>query len=348
MGSFAPRRWAVTIPESLEPILGLLAISAAMGLGVYAALAASGIAAFFGLLELPALLVGLAAPQVWGSLLGLLAIEWLAGAYRLSDLAWNAVHTLVRPLAAALFVATAVAPDQQAFQWIVALGGFTIALAAHTPILALRTAARTAGPFVNPLLVSALQTLVAAGLTLLALLWPLYAAATAALILLLPLPWLPFVSGASYLAISAATVTLTEAGRTRAWEIGPDRLPRRARPVLEAELNESMESVRWTRVALARVGRRRPFYSGRLLLHGNGPRFLHRRWFRPRVIELGRGPGHADQALLVETLEVEAAEPYALCLTRQAPRGAAILAELDPGRAAGSSEPKPGVDPRKH
>ncbi len=338
----------MTIPESLEPILGLLAISVAMGLSVYPALAAAGIAAFFGLLELPSSLVGLAAPQVWVSLLGLLAIEWLAGAFRLADLGWNVVHTLVRPLAAALFVATAVAPDQHAFQWIAALGGLTVAFAVHASILALRTAARTVGPFLNSILLSALQTLVAAGLTLLALRWPLYGAAAAALILLLPLLWLSFVSGAAYLAISAATAMLSQAGRPGAWQIGPDRLPRRARRVLEAKLSQPLDSLRWTPLALARIGRRRPFYRGGLLLDLNGPRFLHRRWFRPRVIELGRGRGRADNALLVETLEVEAAEPYALCLTQVAPRGAAIVAELERGRAAGTSEPEPGVDPRKH
>ena len=56
--------------------------------------------------------------------------------------------------------------------------------------------------------------------------------------------------------------------------------------------------------------------------------FVHRRRFQTVSLRLGLGYAHPDDGALVETVEVDARVPYALCVGPEAPPASAILAEL--------------------
>jgi hypothetical protein len=324
-------------PTPPELLLSLLAGAAAIGLSPYAALAATGLASYLGLVALPGTLSGLAAPVIWGSLLALTLLDAALSHYRLSDLVWNAFHTLVRPLAAVLYASAALAHTSEALQWVGALTALLLALLVHFSVLAVRTAARSAGPISRRSGFTALRLLAAAALATLAPAAPPYAAALAALLLLAPLPSFPRLWGAVSLALRAVLVALTRPDRLHRWDSGADKLPRRLRRALERELGEPIGPARSARVTLARLGPRWVYRPGRLVFsHLRPPLFVYRRALRPRVLRLQRGVGRPDHRALIETLEVEGRMPYAFCLDPAAPTGPAIMAELEGGAERGA------------
>lgn len=325
--------------------LSFFALSAALGLTLYAGLAAPGMAAYFGLVALPASLAGLATPAVWGSLLGLLALEWLASSTRLTDLAWTLLHTLVRPLAASLLASVGLDSLPRSVQWGGALAAFVIALLVQLTVLALRVAARTPAPSPHPWIITALQTFLAAALGILAFVYPEAAAVIAGLLILIPLPWAPRLGVLAYSALRAGFAALAQPGRTRTrWETGADRLPSSVRQAIEAHLGRRLGAVRSARITLARLGPHWLFQRGRLVIIPQAPPlFARRRLFRPHVRQLDPGVGRANGELLLELLEIEAATPYALCVGPEAPPSAVILAAIE-GKERYERKETPGAD----
>ncbi len=315
-------------PDLLETALTLAAMAVAIGLSLYAALAVPGILAYLGLIELPVPISGLAVPLVWSTLIALALVDLACGRYRIGDLVWTALHTLARPLAAALLASAVLAAGPRDIQWFGALAALGLAALVHVSVMAVRTARRTAGPVPALHGLTAIQILTAAGLAGLAWTAPPFAASIAAVLVLAPLPWTPRLWGAAFLLLSAIYAALTRAGRFHRWE-SPDALRGATRRLIERELGDSIGAARSARVTLARLGPGWPYLRGRLVVASERmPLFAHKRGFRTRLIPLGRASGDADHGAIVETVEVEAAAPYALCLGPDSPSGPAILAAL--------------------
>ena len=118
----------MTAPE-LIGIAASLALLA--GWRLYAAVLAAGLAVRFGGIDLPA---GLAVFGHWwvigAAALGT-AAEFLADKVAFVDSAWDAVHTLVRPIGGALLAFAVVSPDNAALGVVTVLLGGGAALAAH-------------------------------------------------------------------------------------------------------------------------------------------------------------------------------------------------------------------------
>lgn len=316
--------------ETLDLLITTLVLAASIGLSLYAALLVPSLVAALAPAALPASLAGLAAPHIWGTLIALLVIEWLTGRDRLADLSWHALHTLVKPLAAALLASLALTGLERPGQWAAALVASGLALALHMPALAARVAARTAGPYARRGLITSTQTGLALALAALAISAPPFAAGAAAIALFAPLPWLPRIWGAARLFLAAAFDALSRAGRPRAWE-ADERLPRPLRRAVEAELGSSLAGLKTTPVTLARLGFEHPYWRGRLLVLPGRPPLFARRRLRPHLLRLSQGDPASDRGLLVETVEVESAraeESYALCLGPETAPLAAILAVL--------------------
>ena len=116
-------------------IIGLAAsLSLLAGWRLYAAVLAAGLAVRFGGFGLPGELAGLAVLGKWWVLavagIGALA-EFFADKVMWLDSAWDAVHTLVRPIGGALLAFAVVAPDNAVVGVITVLLGGGAALAAH-------------------------------------------------------------------------------------------------------------------------------------------------------------------------------------------------------------------------
>ena len=127
----------------LETLGFALGTSFASGLNLYATVAAAGLFQRFGIVTLPEPLQILANPVVLGVALTLFLVEFIADKIPYVDSAWDALHTLIRPPAAALLSYSAFAGGGVPQQWMLAaalLGG-SVALTSHGAKASTRAAA---------------------------------------------------------------------------------------------------------------------------------------------------------------------------------------------------------------
>jgi hypothetical protein len=123
------------------------------GLNVYATIATLGVLQRYGVIHLPASLQVLAHPWILGIAIALYVIEFFADKIPYVDTIWDAVHTLIRPPAAALlaYSATVAAPSE--WRWGAALLAGGVALTSHGTKASTRAAVNTSPePFSNWLL----------------------------------------------------------------------------------------------------------------------------------------------------------------------------------------------------
>ena len=134
----------------LETLSLVLGAGFSSGLNLYATIATLGLLQRFGIVHLPERLQVLSHPVVLGIALGLYLIEFLADKIPYFDSIWQAIHTFIRPPAAALvaFSATAAAPEE--WRWGAALLAGSIALTSHGTKASARAAANMSPePFSN-------------------------------------------------------------------------------------------------------------------------------------------------------------------------------------------------------
>jgi len=129
---------AMTPLETLSLVLGA---GFASGLNVYATVATLGLLQRFGVINLPQQLQVLSHPFVLAIAGTLYLMEFLADKVPFIDSIWQAIHTFIRPPAAALlaFSATAAAPEP--WRWAAALVAGGIALTSHGTKASARAAA---------------------------------------------------------------------------------------------------------------------------------------------------------------------------------------------------------------
>jgi Domain of unknown function (DUF4126) len=120
------------------------------GLNLYATIATLGVLQRFGIIHLPESLQVLSHPWVIGIAAALYVIEFFADKIPYVDTAWDAVHTLIRPPAAAILAyASAVAAPPE-WRWGAALLAGGVALTSHGTKASARAAANMSPePFSN-------------------------------------------------------------------------------------------------------------------------------------------------------------------------------------------------------
>ena len=114
--------------ETLSLVLGT---GFSSGLNLYATVATLGLLERFGVIHLPDKLQMLAHPLVLGVALGLYVVEFLADKIPYVDSVWQAVHTFIRPPAAALLAFSVTAAASEPWRWAAALLAGGIALTSH-------------------------------------------------------------------------------------------------------------------------------------------------------------------------------------------------------------------------
>jgi hypothetical protein len=116
----------------LETLGFALGTSFASGLNLYATVAAAGLFERLGIIHLPPSLAILAHPVVFGIALTLFVVEFVADKIPYVDSVWDAVHTFIRPPAAA-FLSYGAFAGEVPEQWRIAaalLAG-SVALTSH-------------------------------------------------------------------------------------------------------------------------------------------------------------------------------------------------------------------------
>src|SRR6267143_1040579 len=120
------------------------------GLNLYATVATLGLLQRFGVIHLPASLEILAHPWVLGIAAALYLLEFVADKVPYVDTLWDAVHTFIRPPAAALLAYGAAGAAAPEWRWGAALLAGSVALASHGTKASARAAVNTSPePFSN-------------------------------------------------------------------------------------------------------------------------------------------------------------------------------------------------------
>lgn len=173
----------------LIELLGLAgSLSLLSGWRLYATVLVTGLAMRSGWVPLPEqleMLSVLANPWVIGVAAVGTVMEFLADKVMWLDSAWDAVHSLVRPVGGALLALAIVDPGDPAWQVVAFLLGGGAAFAAHAGKASARAAVNTSPEPVSNLLVSTAEDVATAGLLALAIANPLAAAVIAVLLLAL-------------------------------------------------------------------------------------------------------------------------------------------------------------------
>ena len=170
-------------------IIGIAAsLSLLAGWRLYAAVLAAGLAVRFAGVDLPGELSGLEMLGNWWVLavagVGTLA-EFLADKVAFVDSAWDAVHTLVRPVGGALLAFAVVGPDNPALGVITVLLGGGAALAAHGAKAGTRAMINTSPEPVSNVVASVAEDGVTAAGLWLVFTHPEWAAVTAGVLLVI-------------------------------------------------------------------------------------------------------------------------------------------------------------------
>jgi hypothetical protein len=127
-----------------------LGTSFASGLNLYATVAAAGLLQRFGVITLPPSLQVLAHPAVLAIAIAMFVIEFVADKIPVVDSVWDAVHTFIRPPAAAILAYSAFGPVPEAWKLGAALLAGSVALTSHGAKASMRAAANTSPePFSN-------------------------------------------------------------------------------------------------------------------------------------------------------------------------------------------------------
>jgi Domain of unknown function (DUF4126) len=137
----------------MNPIetLGLaLGAGFSSGLNLYATIATLGLLQRFGVIHLPEQLQVLGHPWVLGIAIALYVIEFLADKIPLVDTVWDAIHTVIRPPAAALLAYGAAGAAPPEWRWGAALLAGGVALTSHGTKASTRAAVNASPePFSN-------------------------------------------------------------------------------------------------------------------------------------------------------------------------------------------------------
>ena len=170
----------------LETLGYALGTSFAAGLNLYATVAAAGLFQRFGIIHLPEPLQVLAHPVVLGLAVALFLIEFIADKIPYVDSVWDAVHTFIRPPAAAFLSYSAFAggvPEQ----WKIgaALLAGSVALTSHGAKATTRAAANTSPEPISNWTLSLAEDSIAVFLSWLAATHPLITAGVVVVLVIL-------------------------------------------------------------------------------------------------------------------------------------------------------------------
>lgn len=161
----------------LETLGFSLGTSFASGLNLYATVAAVGLFQRFGIIQLPPSLQVLANPIVLGVAIILFLVEFIADKIPYVDTAWDALHTFIRPPAAAILAYSAFGQVPEEWKIGAALLAGSVALTSHGAKATTRAAANTSPEPVSNWTLSVLEDGLAVFLAWLSATHPILAAA---------------------------------------------------------------------------------------------------------------------------------------------------------------------------
>ena len=319
------------MPFSSALIIGagrLAGVAVACGFNLYATVAFLGIGSRLQWFELPAELRGLEHSVVIGSATILYLAESIIDKFPYIDAVWEAVHTLIRPLATGLLAALAFSGGSDTQMVTAAAAVALLTLAAHGAKAGLRIAVRTPDrPFVR-IGISILEDAVALGIAAAALLHPAAAVAVATLAGLVLIVAGPALWRAGLLGMRAFVARLRGFFGQRRWR-SRDEIPGMLRRLIDPDPH-GVHPPRARRAAVYGVPRAGAYRYGWLVLEQGVPAFVFRSFLSSRRVELPRAAGgRVRPGLMMDVLELDSPDRrYAVFLLKDGPAAEAALAEI--------------------
>ena len=266
-------------------IAGQLAgIAFACGLDLYITVAALGILSRTGLVALPPGLQGLEGGIVIATALALYLVEAVVDKIHHADSLWDALHTFIRPPAAALLAVGALWAQPNRVIVLGAALAFVVALAAHAAKAGLRMTLNATLNTGWQSWISVAEDALAVALAVVALLYPVHTFIGVAATLVLGALVGPRLWRAFRLGVRSVVAWLRSIFRPGRWrEI--DELPRAARRMLDGT-PLGMAPPQAARATLHGLPGAGAFRNGWLVASVHGLRFFYRTPFGNRLVEL--------------------------------------------------------------
>ncbi|HEY0808818.1 MAG TPA: DUF4126 domain-containing protein [Longimicrobiales bacterium] len=311
-------------------VLGqIVSVAFAAGLNLYATIALLGVLVRLNWIAgLPPAIYGLSNPVVLVTAAVLYAVEFFIDKVPYADSAWDAVHTIVRPVAVFALVFAALAEASLPLQITGAALAGLIALATHGLKAGLRLLLNVRPRKVRTAFISVLEDVVAAALAAAALMYPSAALIIAAVALPLLVIGGPYLWRVGMLAMRAFAARLRGFFGRKGWR-GPDQLPPRLRRLVETPQLGRAEP-RLMRAALKGVKGVGNYKNGWIAVTDDHPVFLYLSLLRPRKLNLP--PLHDAQVrrgIWTDAVEIQdAGRSMLVILLKDGPRPDIALTEL--------------------
>ena len=167
----------------MNALARIIPFAFASGVNLYATVAVVGLCSRYGLVQLPDQFRAFDNVWVIGVAIALYAVEFVADKSPWVDTAWDAVHTVIRPLGGAVVAMAALGDASPAAETIAALLGGSVAMTTHLTKAGTRAAVNTSPePFSNWAL-SFAEDIFVVGLTWVAVQHPVLATVVALVLL---------------------------------------------------------------------------------------------------------------------------------------------------------------------
>ncbi len=331
-----------TLALLVVPLGQLVAAALACGINLYATVGTLALASRYELFgfTLPADLRGLENGLVIGSAAALYVLEFMLDKVPFLDSAWDAIHTIVRPLAAAALVGLALVPYGLEIQIAGAALAGALAFLAHATKAGVRVIINRRPRRVKNIAISALEDLFAVAMALAALISPVAAIAIGLVVVVVLLVVGPIVWRAGALGMRSTAARIRGFFGLRGWRSRAE-LPRRLRPLVEPE-GVGRRAPVTARAALTGMADLGAYRNGWLVFDDERRLFVYQGFLRPRRLDLAAPTRlHAERGVLADSMDVEdeTAKRYTLFLLKDGPGPERIEAELRNDRSwiSGSS-----------
>ena len=285
-------------------VLGqLLAFAFAAGLNLYATVALVGIAVRLDWIAgMPPGVQGVDNPIVLGTAAALYFVEFFVDKIPYADTVWDAIHTIIRPLAAGVLVFAALSEADLAWQLGGALLAAFTALGAHGIKAGLRLILNIRPKKALNAVVSLIEDVAAVSLSIAAMMYPVVALVVAAVSLPVVLLGGAQTWRASFLGLRALVARVRGFFGYKAWR-DTDALPRRYRAVIAAPAI-GRGKPRVARAALRGVKGVGSYKSGWVVLCDDQPVFVYLSMLRPKAMPLP----HLDEPSIKRGIWTDAVE----------------------------------------
>ena len=311
-------------------VLGqILGVAFGAGLNLYATIAFLGLAINLGWIAgLTPALYGLANPIVLATAALFFVLEFFIDKIPYADTAWDAIHTIIRPVAAAVLVFAALGEASPALQISGAVLAGLVALAAHGVKAGLRLILNVRPRKVRTAFISLFEDVCAVALAAASLMYPVAALIVALVAIPLIAAGGPQLWRAGVLGVRALDARLRGFFGTKGWRHTED-LPTRARGLVTVpELGNAQPRV--LRAALKGMKGVGPYKNGWIVLSDDAPVFVYLSLLGARRLALPLlAQAELRRGLWADTVEVNhGGGKCTVFLLKDGPPAEIALAEL--------------------